>query len=202
MTPPDPGIVKEVTHSISKIVDIFTRPFEVVSKAVADRLERWLKRKPKLFVRFHPQTTLWCLASSGEQKGMQLIFMADFTQDGDDESLLLIDGYVKGTKPWVKNPSDPITIKPGELVRSQYINGIFVSPVVGEPGKNWTGRIIFLDQFHTKYKTDGSYRKSGDEEGELNSHAPPRKASGRNVSADYASSRKLRDFLDSWNARS
>jgi hypothetical protein len=152
--PHDTGFIKEVTESISKIVSIVTRPLEVVSKAVADRLERWLKRKPKLFVSFHPQTTFWCLAFSGEQTGMQLTFMADFTQDGDDETLLLIDAYVEGTKPWMKNPNDPIEIGPGEFVRSRYINGIFVSPVVGTPGQNWIGRLIFIDQFHRKYKTE------------------------------------------------
>jgi hypothetical protein len=153
-TPHDPGFIKEVTHSISKIVDIFTRPFEVVSKAVADRLERWLKRKPKLFVRFHPQTTFWCLAFAGEQKGMQLVFMADFSQDDEKEPLLLIDAYIKGTKPWVARGDDPIKVEPGHLIRDRYVNGIFVSPVVGEPGKNWTGRLIFIDQFHREHKTD------------------------------------------------
>jgi len=50
MTPSDPGLLKEAAHSITKIVDIFTRPFEVVSKAIADRLERWLRRKPVFMV--------------------------------------------------------------------------------------------------------------------------------------------------------
>lgn len=121
---------------------------------MADRLERWLKRKPKLFVRFHTQTTHWGLAFHGEKvSGMQIAFMADYSHDGD-EPLLLIEGYVKGAKPFIRSPNDPIMIKPGELVRTQYIDGIFVSPVVGEPGKNWTGRIIFIDQFHREYKTD------------------------------------------------
>jgi hypothetical protein len=39
------------------------------------------------------------------------------------------------------------------LVRSKYVEDFFVTPIIGTPGKNWTGRIIFKDQFHRPYKT-------------------------------------------------
>jgi hypothetical protein len=94
------------------------------------------------------------IAQACRKHTMQLIFMADFSHDDEKHSLLLIDAYIKGTKPWVGNGNDPVKIEPCHLIRDRYINGILVTPVVGEPGKNWTGRIIFIDQFHRKYNTD------------------------------------------------
>ena len=153
-TPPhDPGLVKELTSALGKILEPFVRPINVVSQAMSDRLERWLTRKPRLYVRFHPQMERWCLAFSGDETGMQIIYTADFSHDDPKQTLLLIDAYIEGAKPFV-TVSDPMKIPPGQVVRSRHINGIYLTPVVAEIGKNWTGRIIFVDQWHRKYKSD------------------------------------------------
>ena len=150
--PTEPGFWKEVTHTLSKIVDVFTRPLDVISNAVSGRLEILLKRKPRLYVNFHPMMGLWCLAFSGEARAMQVCFMADFSHDDPDQTLLLIDAYIKGTKPWIRF-DEPIKIPPGQLVRSNYVEDIMVTPIIAPVGKNWTGRIIFIDQYHRRYKT-------------------------------------------------
>lgn len=157
MTTPPPhngGLVAEVRHLLEKLVEPLLRPINVVSEAWSNRLKHALRRKPKLFVRFHPQSTLWSLAFHGLNEGMHLIYRADFSHDDDEQALLLIDAYIKGAKPWIDSNSDPIKIPPKQLIRAEHIYGIFLHPIVAEPGKNWTGRIIFVDQWHRKYKTD------------------------------------------------
>ncbi len=150
--PIEPGFWKEVTHILSKMVDVFTRPLDVVSNALSGRLEILLKRKPRLYVNFHPMMGHWGLAFSGEARAMQVCFMADFSHDDPDQTLLLIDAYIKGTKPWIKF-EEPIKISPGRLVRSNYVEDIMVTPIIAPLGKNWTGRIIFIDQYHRRYRT-------------------------------------------------
>src|SRR4029077_15928132 len=94
----EPGLIQEVVHGLGKIVEPLMRPINVVSHAISDRLEHWLSRKPKLYVTFHPQPMMWCLAWWGEEPGMQLVFMADFTHDDAHRTLLLTGAYLKGTK--------------------------------------------------------------------------------------------------------
>ncbi|SRR5712692_2069232 len=150
--PPEPGFWKEVTHALTKVVDILTRPFGVVSNAISGRLEILLKRKPRLFVNFHPMSAFWCLAFSGDTQAMQVMFSGDFSQDDPEQTILLIDAYVKGAKPWI--PFDePIEIPPEELVTSNCPVHFMVTPIIAPVGKNWTGRIIFIDQWHRPYKT-------------------------------------------------
>lgn len=152
VSPPDLGFWKEVAHAVSKIVEVFTRPFDVISNALSGRLEILLKRKPRLFVNFHPLMELWCIAFAGDKKVMQVCFMADFSHDDPKQTLLLIEARLKGTKPWMRF-DEPIRIPPGQLVRSKYVEDFYVMPMIGTPGKNWTGRIIFKDQFHRPYKS-------------------------------------------------
>jgi hypothetical protein len=87
-------------------------------------------------------------------EGMSLIYRADFSHDDDEQTVLLVEAYVKGGKSWLEAPSDPIRIPPRQLVREQFIRTVFISPIVGKIGKNWTGKIIFVDQWRRKYKTD------------------------------------------------
>ncbi|MGD1216199.1 MAG: hypothetical protein ABR861_14565 [Terriglobales bacterium] len=151
--PTEPGFWKEVTHTLSKIVDVFTRPLDVISNAVSGRLEILLKRKPRLYVNFHPMSAFWCLAfAGGEKKAMQMSFMADFSHDDPGQTILLIDAYIKGTKPWIKF-DEPIDIAPEELVTPEYQVHFMITPIIAPVGKNWTGRIIFIDQWHRRYRT-------------------------------------------------
>ena len=150
--PPEPGFWKEVTSALTKIVEVFTKPLGVVSDAVSKRLAILLKRKPRLYVNFHPTTSLWCLARTGDERIMQMMFMADFTHDDPDQTVILIEAYLRGTKPKF-HFDETIDIDPEELVTPKYNVHFMVTPVIGEEGKNWTGRVIFIDQLHRTYKT-------------------------------------------------
>jgi hypothetical protein len=146
------GFWKEVTSAVTKIVEVVTKPLAVVSDAMSTRLEILLKRKPRLFVNFHPGTPIWCLAHAGTERLMQMMFMADFTQDDPEQTIILIEGYLKRTKPKF-HFQEPIDLAPKRLVTPRYNVNFMVTPVIGDEGKNWTGRIYFLDQFHRTYKT-------------------------------------------------
>lgn len=82
---------------------------------------------------------------------MQARFMADITNDGN-EGILILDGYFKGTKPQVQF-REPIRVPPTTTVTGEFI-AVFVRPVVGEGGKDFTGRVILLDQFKREHATD------------------------------------------------
>jgi hypothetical protein len=152
MSVSEPGFWKEVTSAVSKVVEVVTKPLAVVSEAVSTRLEILLKRKPRLFVNFHPGTTIWCLAHAGTEPLMQMMFMADFTHDDPDQTVILVEVYLKGTKPKF-HFQDPVDIDPEELVTPNFNVHFMVTPVIGEEGKSWTGRIYFIDQLHRTYKT-------------------------------------------------
>ncbi len=153
MAPHEPGLIQEVIHGLGKIVEPFIRPFNAVSHAISERLEHWLSRKPKLFITFHPHPRFWCLAWQGEETGMELMFMADFTHDDPDRTLLLTGAYIKGTKAW-DGFIEPIEIPPQEMITSNYTLHVSVHPVVGKIGETWKGRIIFVDQFKRTHKTE------------------------------------------------
>jgi hypothetical protein len=146
------GFWKEVTSAVTKIVEVFTKPLGVVSDAISTRLTILLKRKPRLYVNFHPTPSLWCLGRAGHEPFMQVMFMADFTHDDPDQTLLLIDAFLKRTEPIV-HFHEPIDIDPEELVTPEYCVSLMVKPVIGEEGKNWRGRIYFTDQLHRTYRT-------------------------------------------------
>jgi hypothetical protein len=79
-------------------------------------------------------------------------FEADITNDSGDEAVIILDGYVKGTES--KFPLiNPIDIAP-ETTALGAIVCLLVTPVVGEGGKDFTGRIILLDQLKRKHQTD------------------------------------------------
>ena len=148
---PEPGFLKEVVGSLAKVLEIFTKPLKVVSDAVSLRLELWLRRKPKLHVNFHSPVCVWCLAHEGDTKLMQIYFVGDFNHDDPEQTLFLMNAYVKGTK--ARFPlGDQIEIGPEEIVSPTNVT-FMVTPVVGEEGKNWKGKLIFIDQFHREHKT-------------------------------------------------
>jgi hypothetical protein len=49
---PEPGLWKEITGTVAKLVDVFIKPLRVVSDAVAIRTEILLRRKPRVYVNF------------------------------------------------------------------------------------------------------------------------------------------------------
>jgi hypothetical protein len=147
-----PGFWKDVGSALSKVVEIFTKPLAVVSNAVAERLELRFRRKPKLHVHFHPTTGLWCLAHQGDKKIMQVGFSADFTHDDPKQTIILVDAFPEGAHSELQF-GDYIEIPPEELVTPNHQVWMMVTPVVGEEGKNWKGRIVFVDHWRRKYKS-------------------------------------------------
>jgi hypothetical protein len=141
----EPGVIKA-------FISAFLKPFEIVATPIAERVASWLKRKPRLHVHFHPLTALWCLANENLQPVMQVVFTADYTHDDHAEGLIIIDAHPEKSQPW--HPFEKFDIRPGQLRENRI--AIFAQPVVGEKGKDWTGRIVFVDQFGRKYTTQSN----------------------------------------------
>lgn len=142
---PEPGTIKTVVETLLK-------PFTLILNPIAERIGNRLKRKPKLHIYVHPQTRIWCYAWQGDKPMMQVRFEADITNDSRDESVFILDGYVEDTEPQIPF-LNRITIPPTSTAQGEIIC-VFVKPVVGEGGKDFTGRVILLDQFKREHKTD------------------------------------------------
>jgi hypothetical protein len=141
--------------TIKTLIETFLKPFTVILNPIAERIGNRLKRKPRLHIYVRPLTNFWCYAWDGygenQKPMMQARFTADITNDRD-EGILILDGYIKGTKP--KLPfSDRIEVPPTTTVEGENI-AVFCTPVVGEGGKDFTGKIILIDQFKRKHPTD------------------------------------------------
>jgi hypothetical protein len=146
-TLPEPGIIKTVAETLLK-------PFTLIFNPIAERIGNRLKRKPKLYIHIHPVTNIWCYAWDGANQNpvMQVRFEADITNDSDHEGVLILDAYVKGTKS--KFPlTSHIEIPPATTMLRNIV-GVFSAPVVGEGGKDFTGRIILVDQFKRRHPSD------------------------------------------------
>jgi hypothetical protein len=143
-TPP-PGLVKEAAETLLK-------PFSLILNPVAERIGRWLKRKPKLHIYIQPRTHLWCYAWEFDKPRMSVMFSADLTNDDHREKVFIIDAYIKGTKPTI--PFIRKVEVPAATMVPRVPFHVLVSPVVGKGGENWKGRIILIDQFKRKHLTD------------------------------------------------
>jgi hypothetical protein len=82
-----------------------------------------------------------------EQPMMQARFSADITNDGN-EDVLILDGYIEGTTPQIPF-TERIDAPAGETVMGENIF-VFDEPVVGEGGKDFTGKVILPDQCETR----------------------------------------------------
>jgi len=149
--PPEPSLWKEISGAVAKLVDVFIKPLRVVSDAIAIRTEVLLRRKPRVYVNFHPLSSYWCLAREGDTPIMQIGFAADFSHDDPEQDVLVIDAHPKGTR--TRYPCEKFCVRPNELVSPRQIN-LMVVPVVGEEGKNWKGRLVLVDQWKRRYKIE------------------------------------------------
>ena len=109
-----------------------------------------LKRKPKVYVQFEPNTILWCVAKAGDIEYMQISCQIRITHDDQRNALIITDAYPTGTKTEIK-AMDEFKI-PSNTLANERIASI-VGPMIGEKGKPWTGKIVLVDQFNRKYKT-------------------------------------------------
>jgi hypothetical protein len=122
-----------------------------------EHMTGWMRhRKPRLHVHFAPGHEFWSVGQEMQRDGtfietMQMNFSADFTHTGYQQSLIITDAYPKGTTPRV-----PMMTKfdiPPEVMATEQVS-IIVRPVVGKKGKPWTGRIIFVDHYNRKHRSD------------------------------------------------
>ena len=131
------------------------KSFALIFNPIAERIGNRLKRKPRLHIYVRPLTNVWCYAWNGygenQKPMMQARFTADITNDGY-EGILILDGYIKGPKPKLPFP-DRIEVPPTTTVAGKNI-AVFCTPVVGEGGKDFVGRIILIDQFKRKHPSD------------------------------------------------
>jgi hypothetical protein len=146
-TLPEPGIIKTVVETLLK-------PFTLIFNPIAERIGNRLKRKPKLYVNIHPVTCIWSYAWQMPDPNpvMQVRFDADFTNDSDHDALLLLDAYVEGTHSKLPFMS-VIKVLPTSTNLREIVS-VFCTPVVGEGGKDFTGRIIFVDQLKRKHPSE------------------------------------------------
>jgi hypothetical protein len=106
-------------------------------------------RKPRLHVHLSPASLMWGVAQSGSLEMMQLSFSASFNHDDRNQTLVIVDAYLKGTIPQLEM-RHKFEVPPETMVDQRLV--VSVTPVVGEKGKDWTGRVVLLDQFRRKYK--------------------------------------------------
>ena len=139
------------SSTVKSIIETLLKPVTMVLNPIAERIGNWLKRKPRLHIYVRPQLSAWCYAWDGSTKLMQARFTADITNDGD-EGILILDGYLKGTKPQIPFVNR-IEVPPTTTVTGEQI-AVFVRPVIGEDRKDFTGKVILLDQFKRKHPTD------------------------------------------------
>jgi hypothetical protein len=81
---------------------------------------------------------------------MQVVFTASLTHDDLKQAMIITDAYPVGTTPQVSAMLE-FTIRPEEMVKEQVV--AIVSPVLGKKGEPWTGKIVFVDQFQRKHKS-------------------------------------------------
>ena len=121
-------------------------------KAIVDRLALWIgRRKPKLYAHFQPGTSVWCIANSGSVEYMQIVCRVSLTHDDLKQGIIIVDVYPFGTTSQVSATLE-INIPPQEMVKEQLV--AIVSPILGKKGEPWTGKLVLVDQFLRKHKTE------------------------------------------------
>ena len=141
---PNPNWMLEVLQFLFKPLAIIFHPLVV-------RWEHWTKRKPKMFFQFDPSHAVWTVAKNGTEEIMQATCALDITQDDPSESLFILDIYPEGTTSTIPCMSR-IELKPKTTVFFHRVD-MFAKPLIGEKGKDWHGRLVFVDQFNRKYRT-------------------------------------------------
>jgi hypothetical protein len=123
-------------------------------KAAIDRAALWVgRRKPRAFVHVRPGTSVWCVAKqqNPQVEYMQIVCTTNVTHDDPKLALVFLDAYPKGTTTQVPL-FQAFAVAPKTIANEQI--AAIVSPIVGKKGKPWTGKLVLVDQFKRKYKTD------------------------------------------------
>jgi hypothetical protein len=129
-----------------------TKPFSSLLNPLAERIGRRLgNRKPNLFVHFDPTQQVWGISMNGDHEMRSFNFFADFNHDDPRQTLAILDAYPEGTISQVAL-MHKFHIPPGAIITQRI--SVFVSPPRVEKGEPWTGKIVFVDQFKRKYKSE------------------------------------------------
>jgi len=141
-------------------LESLTKPVASLLNPIAERIGGGLgHRKPRLYVHFETNPMVWCIAKNGDQEVMQIVFWADLNHDDPRQTLIITDAYPKGARSELRTLN--FAVPPGQMVHEQVVS--FSVPIKGEKGKPWTGRLILVDQFKRKHKTDkATFRWAGD----------------------------------------
>jgi hypothetical protein len=118
------------------------------------------KRKvdgPKLYVSWERMSCVWALGKYGETPIMQISGQAVITSSGTEETILLLDGFVKGTSP-IMNLIDTISVPPGKPIACRVVT--MVKPVIKKANEDLDVQLIFLDHKGREYKANKVVFKS------------------------------------------
>lgn len=110
----------------------------------------WL-RKPVLHVVWQPGQTWWHQGSVAGNPAMQVVGRGIFSNADKEAFLILTKAYFKGTE-CVMGFLEPITLKPGVAIDGNI--HVFLRPVIAKPGREFRGKLIFVDQFNRKHFTE------------------------------------------------
>ena len=94
---------------------------------------------------------LWCIAGNAGQEMMQTVCWADINHDDPQLALIITNVYPEGSHS-TKIQVTKFVVPPGEMVHEQLAS--FSGPIKAEKGKLWIGRLILVDQFKRKHKTE------------------------------------------------
>jgi len=95
---------------------------------------------------------IWCISNDGNPNAkMQVITWADLNHDDDTQTVIITDIYAEGTASHII-PVHSLAIPPHRMVHNQL--ACFVTPVTGTRGQRLVTRLVLVDQFKRKYKTE------------------------------------------------
>jgi len=112
---------------------------------------RWYKsrNRPLVYVEWKNDISLWCVATAGNEKWMQVMLHGFFTNCDRKDAIIITSVYLEGTKP-AMSLHETITLPP-EHVCNEDVTAM-VKPVVLEEGKTFRGKVILVDQFQRKHR--------------------------------------------------
>ncbi len=133
-----------------------TKPISNILNPLTERIGKWIERKPKLYVHFHPMQLVWTVGKERQADGSEMEVMhahvtADFNHDHDQRTLVIVDVYPEGTQNRIPGLSQ-FQIAPNSMMSNYHLTS-FAVPVIGQKGEPWIGRLILVDQFQRKHKT-------------------------------------------------
>jgi hypothetical protein len=138
----------------TKWLEPITKPIGNILEPVTKRIGGFLGHpKPRLYVHFSKRQLAWCIAGgNGQLEMMQVVCTAEIAHDDPHQTLIILDSYPNGARSEMGTTATHFVIPPETVVRETFAS--FSTPVIGKKGQPWTGRLVLVDQFKRKYKTE------------------------------------------------